>query len=362
MQNNHKNSSKSIVERNGVVTINDVAKHAETSIATVSRVLNNPAYKVSDDLRERVLNAVSELNYSPNLAARSLRSKRNNMVGVVIPSISNPFYQQTILGIESVLDPLGYHIILHNTEYDIQKERRILRNLNDMFVSNVILSSVDPSSKLLQSLSSQGMNFIFLDQNSDVNGSSYITFDAKRGAKIAVNYLIEQGHRDIAFATSPLTRWTRIEIFKGYKEALASAGIPFQESLNYIGDDRNIKDMQNLELELGRQLANRFYEEKCQATAVLCINDMLAIGFMSSITRFGMSIPEDVSIIGFDDIQLAEYATPPLTTIRYASYDTGRLAGMMHTESISEDKPFDLQMHVTPQLVIRDSVIDLYVE
>ena len=359
MQNNHKNSNRSSSGHNGVVTINDVARHANTSIATVSRVLNNPEYKVSDALRKRVLDAVAELNYSPNLAARSLRGKKSNMVGVVIPSISNPFYQQTILGIENVLDPIGYHIVLHNTEYDAQKERRILENLYDMFVSNVILSSVDPSSKFLQSLAGQGMRFIFLDQNSDINGSSCISFDAKKGARIATNYLINQGHRDIVFATTPLTRWTRLEIYKGYKEALANAGIKLRDSFVFVGDDSEILDRQNLELEIGRQLGNRFYDEKCPATAVLCINDMLAISFMSAINRRGINVPEDVSVIGFDDIQLAEYTTPPLTTIRYTSYDVGRLAGMMLTESISEDKPFDLQMHVTPQLIVRRSVKEI---
>ena len=147
-----------------------------------------------------------------------------------------------------------------------------------------------------------------------------------------------------------------MEVFQGYKDALEHEAIGLDESLIFLTDPDNSDGQENLELVAGQVLAERFSTEKHGATAVLCINDMVAISFIHEISKRSIEVPEDVSVIGFDDIPLAELFNPPLTTIRYASHDTGRLAAVMLMESITENRPFKLRMHLTPQLIVRDSV------
>lgn len=338
-------------------TIRDVAKLAGVSVATVSRVLCEGDYPVSAQLRQRVKDAAQTLGYVPNMMAKSLRQSKSTDVGVVVPGISNPFYMQAIRGINEVLSQNGYSMILCNTKNDPQQERMYLSQLAQRQVGGVILSSARDDEESAAEFARRGLRFVTLDQKIEDIDCPSINFDSRAGARMATEYLISMGHRRIAFATLPLTRWTRSQMLQGYKEALMVAGIPYDESLIYICAEEKSRQTQDQETHAGRCIGADLIRDGMPATAVLCVNDMLAIGLMNTLLHNGIRIPKDISVVGFDDIPFAEVFVPALTTVRYPAMETGRLAAtvlldpMIHT---SEQSP--LALNLTPQLVVRDTV------
>lgn len=341
-------------------TITDVAKLAQSSPTTVSRVMNDVDYPVRSELRERILAAAKKLNYIPNAAARHLRKDISPDIGVIIPNITNLFYPQTILGIESTLRDSGYNMLLFNTLRSKQRENECLRMLCERQVRGVIISTVDNNIDSYNRYTELGMQFVLLDQKLDGASCPSLNFDSRRGARMAVRHFIENGHRRIAFATTPLTRYTRREIHKGYVDALVEAGLGRGD--NYVfeaGEELEGGDA-NYEVDAGAKLAEQIIKSGCDATAVLCVNDMLAFGVIKAFARHGIRVPEDVSVIGFDDIPFARVFLPSLTTIKYPSYETGRFAAMLIMENMAESgERMMINVKMDPQLVERDTVRDL---
>ena len=338
-------------------TIRDVAKLAGVSLATVSRVLNDANYPVSAELKQRVRDAVEQLDYVPNAMAQSLRKDSGRDVGLVIPNISNPFYLQTMLGIDEVLTKNNYNIILCNTLRNPALERDTLRKLYERQVRGVILSSVDENADIIQEYIKKGMKFVLLDQRLTGVESTGINFDARAGARMATEHLIEQGHRKIAFATLPMTRWTRTEMHEGYRGALLMAGLNYERELVSERLPEEISTYDDLELAAGRAIAQAFLKDGCPATAIVCINDMLAIGVIKTLLRSGVRVPEDISVFGYDDIPFVSAFEPSLTTVHYPAVETGRLAALMMLENMAgKESELLLSMQLTPKLVIRDTV------
>ncbi len=279
----------------------------------------------------------------------------------MIPNISNQFYLQTILGINNIAFENGYNLILCNTMRRVEKEREYLRMLYERQARGVILSSIDEDPSAVCGYIKKGMKFVLLDQRIENSNCSCINFDSRKGAAIAVNYLISQGHRRIAFATTPLTRWTRKEVFRGYKEALKNADIEYSEELLYVSGREFDSDDSDYEVNSGSILAKQFIENRHDATAVLCINDMVAFGFIRTLSKLGLQVPEDISVVGFDDIPFADTFLPALTTIRYPSNETGKLAAVMLFSNINnKGESITLDMNLEPRLVVRDTVNRIY--
>lgn len=343
------------------VTITDVAKAASTSPTTVSRVLNNTEYPVSIELRERILSAVRELGYAQNLPNRKKNCVEQRDIGVIIPNITNLFYPQTVLGIEGAIADSGYNILLFNTLRSKKREQECLQLLYERQVKGVIISAVDNNIDNLNKYLNSGMKFVLLDQLiKDSSGCPSLNFDSRKGARMAIKHLVAKGHRRIAFATTPLTRWTREETFKGYKEALALADIEFDEELVFVASEEQEGMSSNYEVEAGKRLAVEFHKKGCAATAILCVNDMVAFGVITELADLGIRVPEDISIIGFDDIPLAEVFIPTLTTVRYPAYDTGKLAAMLLLDNMSNNfNQLSINMKMDPQFVERHTVRDL---
>ncbi len=338
-------------------TIRDVAKRAGVSLATVSRVLNDSDYPVRTELRQKVKAAVEELDYVPNAAARSLRRDTGRDIGLVIPNVSNPFYLQTMLGINDVLSKNDCSMILCNTLRDVDQERNCLRQLYERHTRGVILSSVDESGDVVMEYSQKGMRFVLLDQKLTGAESTGINFDSRAGARMAVEHLISMGHRRIAFATMPMTRWTRAEMHRGYRDALLDAALPYDASLIYEWSPSTWDANSDLELETGQYIAELLLGDRCPATAVLCVNDMVAIGMIKVFLKHGVRVPEDISVVGFDDIPFAGAFVPALTTVHQPAQETGRLAAMMILNALSsDDGELTVSMNLTPRLVIRDTV------
>lgn len=342
-------------------TIKDVAALAGVSVATASRVLSNADYPVSKELRARVEQAARELSFSYTYAPRSSKAFHDKEIAVVIPNISNPFYMQTINGISSVCFEKGYQMILCNSMQDAEREEQILQDLYSRKKTGVIISSVSEDPRILAKYVERGMTFIQLDQYYEGSGVHNINYDARLGARIAVRHLIENGHKRIAFVSTPLTRWTRREIYKGYIEQLKKADIEFDESLVFIADTDEMGNLSKDETRTGEAMGRRLVQSGCDATAVLCVNDMVAFGVIHAFNEMGLSVPDDISVVGFDDIPLAEAFVPALTTIHCPAYETGRISAIMLIDYISNGKPSHapLVMNMEPRLVERRSVRNL---
>ena len=338
-------------------TIRDVARLAGVSLATVSRVLSDGDYPVSAELKQRVRAAVAQLGYVPNTVARSLRQDVSRDIGLVIPNISNPFYQQTMLGINDALYKKNYSLILCNTMRNAQQERVYLRQLFERKVRGIILSSVDENADIVEEYGKKGMKFVLLDQKITGMESTGINFDSRAGARMATEHLISLGHSRIAFATMPMTRWTRTEMHMGYRDALVLAGLGYDSRLVYERMPEKLAAYADFELEAGKMIAESFLADGCPATANVCINDMLAIGLIKTLQSKGIQVPEDVSVFGFDDIPFASTFEPSLSTVHYPAIETGRLAAMMLMDTLeSGSGEMPVSMQLAPSLVIREPV------
>ncbi|MEG0778402.1 MAG: LacI family DNA-binding transcriptional regulator [Oscillospiraceae bacterium] len=342
------------------ITIKDVASKAGVSVATVSRVMNDADYSISQALRQRVKLAVEELGYVPNELARSLKGNFSRDVGVVLPNITNQFYLQALVGISRVSAQKHYNIILCNTAGSVEEERRCLQELYKKQVKGIIISSIGNESSHIKNLIDLGMHFVLLDQHFDDIDCPSIMFDCKTGAKMAVEHLVSAGHKRIALASMPLTRWSRIQVFEGYRDTMKAFGLGFDERAVFVPEKTLGSESENYELEAGRILGESFLERQDDYTAVLCNNDMVAISFIQTLMKGGVAVPDDVSVMGFDNIPLAEYMLPQLTTVSYPSAETGGLAMTMLHNNIQHNQEFlNLDMSLVPRIIQRESVISI---
>lgn len=344
------------MEQKRNTTVHDIAKQAGTSATTVSRVLNNNGYPVSNSLRQKVLKVAEELNYSPNILAKSLRSESSSEIGVIIPTISNPFYASAILGIQQQLYNHGLNMLLCNTFRRPEKEREYLQILFNKRVRGVIVSAVAEDGHNIREFSKKGMDFVLLDQKIAGTVSNNILFNSREGARIATEYLLHNGHRKVALITTPLTRWTRREISRGYRDALLENRSYNIEPVIFEAVAEQEDTHFGYENLVGVQLAKQFVETRCDATAVLCVNDMVAFGFIQELHKNNIMIPRDVSVIGFDDIPFASMFSPALTTVKCFAYEMGSLAGRILVDKIKGVDTIDASLKIEPELIIRDTV------
>ena len=233
----------------------------------------------------------------------------------------------------------------------------ILRQLFERKVQGIILSSVDENADIVEEYGKKGMKFVLLDQKITGMESTGINFDSRAGARMATEHLISLGHSRIAFATMPMTRWTRTEMHMGYRDALVLAGLGYDSRLVYERMPEKLEAYADFELEAGKMIAESFLADGCPATAIVCINDMLAIGLIKTLKARGVRVPEAVSVFGFDDIPFAGTFEPSLSTVHYPAIETGRLAAMMLMDTLeSGSGEMPVSMQLAPSLVIRETV------
>lgn len=348
--------------KNKNVTIRDVATMAGTSPATVSRVLSDSGYPVAQDLRTRVLSAAEKLEYvylppaRQSLSAQKREAKRQGVLGLVLPNVSNPFYSQAITGVENTAKQRGYQVLICNTLRNKVRERQYLQLLMDMNIRDIILSSVDLQADNIREFLEKGAQFVLLDQQVDDVDCVHVNFDMYNGATMAVNYLISQGHTKIALATTPLVRWTRTQVYRGYKDALAAANLPYNDKQVFISSSEIEVEEDGYDILAGRQLAQIIAEHRNEYTAVLCVNDITAAGLLSGLASLGISVPDDLSIVSMDDIPFATAFKPELTTIRYPAYEGGKLAASLLLDLMDRSTRYGMSMKIEPRLIIRKSV------
>lgn len=301
----------------------DVAERADVSVTTVSHVINETR-PVSHGLRERVLLAMAELGYHPNALARSLRRQQTQTIGLVVPDSANPFFAEVARGIEDASFAQDYSVILCNSDSNLTKELLYLDVLAEKQVDGLLLVAVrGMTADHFQPLLARRLPLVVVDR--DIPGAAVdsVLADNAHGGWLATSHLIELGHRRIACLAGPSDLAPGAEREKGYRQALLGHGLPLDESLIVRGD---------FQYESGFQAARQLLSGGNPPTAIFACNDLIAVGAICLAVALGRQIPADLSIVGFDNIRLAAFTNPPLTTINQPKYEMGQLAVQMLLE------------------------------
>lgn len=339
------------------VTIYDIAKIVNASAATVSRVLSNSNYPVSSEMSKKIKAVAKELNYTPNMLGRQLKTNNSMTIGVIIPSISNPFYADVVLGIEEIARKNGYHVLLCNSHQNPNLEEEYLQTLLEKQVKGLILSSISNRKDVLQSYLDKGLNIISIDQMIDNPDVYQIGFDYRKGGYLACKYLIEQGHRSIGFVTAELDRPSRLGLFRGYQDALMESGISplaswVQESKVSEGETYSSA----FEFTNGKNLVRNLLHLDQPPTAIMTCNDLTAFGVINELGAEGIDVPGQISVIGFDNIELSQMLTPALTTVDLPKYEMGRFACKMLLDILIGTTIDVKEIVLQPKLIVRQSV------
>lgn len=297
-----------------MVTIRDVASATDVSVSTVSRALSGSG-RVGAATRERVLAAADRLNYQPNDLARSLHGKSTNTIAVLVPDITNPFFPELVNGVQSVASENGGLLLLCQTFGDRDTAVQELLNLRRKQCAGVILVGVPAGQDL--TMAAKGMSVVTVDREPAIAEASVVRCDHERGGQLAAEHLIELGHERIAYVGGPPELSVSQDRRRGYERALEAAGLPIDESLIIDGDFHE---------QGGYEAVKTLRRHRRQFTAVFCANDMTAIGAVRALDEMGLAVPQAVSVIGFDDIHLASYVRPGLTTVHQPIEQLGRRA------------------------------------
>jgi LacI family transcriptional regulator len=327
--------------------IRDVAKHAKVSIATVSRTINRVP-TVDKQLAERVWLAIQELNYFPNTQARALVSGRTRLLGLLISEITNPFFPELIRGFEDIAVENGYEILIGSTNYDPERMSLCVRRMIERNVEGVAVMTFGVEQPLLEELASRHVPMVFVDAGPPDELVRPLIVDYRKGIQEGVQHLAVLGHRRFGFISGPLKQRSSQLRKAAFLESVEKIGLRPNPAWLLEGDHTLEGGMRCMELLLAQPEL---------PTAVMCSNDMTAIGGLRVLSRAGMRIPEDISLIGFDDIHLAEFVNPPLTTVRMSRNDLARAAfGALRAIADGEERPgHHHAWKVTTALMVRQS-------
>jgi LacI family transcriptional regulator len=330
-----------------MATIKDVAKHAGVSTSTVSHVLNKTRY-VSEDITARVKTAVDQLQYAPSALARSLKLKHTHTFGMLVTTSTNPFFAEVVKGVERRCYEQGYNLLLCNTEGDLERLRFNIDMLLQKRVDGLLLMSDEIVNQNLDIFARhKAVPTVVMDCGKTHFPADKIQDNSSLGGYLATQYLIKKGHRKIGCITGPLNKPAAEKRLAGYKKAMQDAGI-------VINDDWLVDG--NFECEGGQQAFDKILGAGTLPSALFVCNDMMALGVINSASKHGISIPDDLSIIGYDDIKIARFFSPSLTTIHQPKFNLGRKAFDTLLDKIQSKRENDLEIKLKPTLVERDSV------
>jgi LacI family transcriptional regulator len=298
-------------------TIKDVAQKANVSIATVSRVLNNLT-GYSDKTKQKVNEAIKELGYQPNAIARGLINKRTQTIGVMFPSVSGAFSSDLLNGIEELANDRNYSVMVCNTAQDGKRTLKYLQLLREKQVDGIIYSSEVLKKEYYDVLETMKIPVVLVSSQTEFASVPFVKVDDYQAAYDATLYLISKGHSKIAMISgNPSDAIAGAPRAEGYREALEASGILFDSRYLTFGD---------FLYESGSIAMETLLEQAPDVTAVFAASDEMAIGALSTVIKNGLSVPEDISIMGYDDLGMAKMIIPPLTTVRQPLYDIGKIA------------------------------------
>jgi len=333
----------SIKENADLVTIKDIAKKANVAPSTVSNVLNNTKY-VTEDIRERVLSVVDELGYSPNLIARSLKTKQTNTIGVIVPDLTNAFFIEIVNAIEAYLYEKNYSILVCCTRENKQKEKKYLLSLVQKGIDGLLFlgTGLNPS-HLLAKLP---IPIVLIDRMIG-NQFSSVSIDNELGGYLGTKHLLERGAKRISFLLGPLVLKTNMDRLQGYQRALAENGVIYDSTL--------IVQCEPVTYESGWEAVERLDVDGVEYDAVFAASDFLAVGALRYLLYKKIRVPEQVKLVGFDGIPITEIFTPAITTVNQPKREMGERAARILIKMIKKDPEGRVNEIYEPELIIRDT-------
>ncbi|MFQ6065897.1 MAG: LacI family DNA-binding transcriptional regulator [bacterium] len=333
------------------VTIKDVAKLAGVSIATVSRVLNKSSYPVAEKTRKKVLKAAKDLDFQPSKLAAGLKLEKSAAIGLIFPSfMGGTYYSEIFHVIEDEAVRKGYGIILGSSYGHTEKEELLIDLLRERRVEGLIIipSSHNVDLKYYQRLREK-IPFVFVDRFLPGIDADRVTTDNVKGAYIAVKHLIKLGHERIALLSGPEAPCTSIqERIKGYEKALAEFDIRFRKIIE------TEKDL-NKPKRCAYKAMTSFLNSECRTSALFAVNDGIAVGALRAIREAGLKVPDDMAVIGYDDDEIAPFASVPLTTVGQRKEKMGKIAVKLLLERIGQKREISRHIILEPRLVVRAS-------
>ncbi len=334
----------------GRVSIKDIAQTAGVSHPTVSRALNNSPL-INEETRARIKAIALEMGYIPNAVARSLKAQRSGTMGLVVTSLTDPFFSEVMAGVDEVASEAGLSMFVTASHNDPEREMEVIETFHRRRVEGIIVAASRLSSRYHQRLERIQVPIVLINQHTEDTQPRFhsVAFDEQAGAKLAAEHLLSLGHRRIGYlGLGNRQRSNRLRL-AGYREALREAGIDADPAWALVVPEDEIQERGD----------NEVGESSCPSllnggvTAVLCYNDRVAIGALEACRNHGLAVPRTVSIVGFDDVELARWVSPTLTTIRQPRLQMGCVAMKMMLDLLN-DQPVD-NRSLQPQLIIRQS-------
>jgi len=332
------------------VTLKDIAKETEFDVSTVSRVLNGYADKhgIKESTRRLIVQVANDLDYRPNKLARGLRLQETKTIGIILPDISNPFFATITRSTQETLNEYGYSLIVNNSGGNVDSEKEYIDLMYSWDVDGLIIIPTGKDEHHIHQIYQKEKPFVFVDRYIDGLDVPAVTLNNYKGALDATNHLIEKGHRRIALVQGFQETSTNKERVEGYKDALSQNGIDFNEDL-VVGNA--------FDKESGYRASHKLLDMDHHPTAILALSDMITIGVLRAINERSVSIPDDISIVSFDDIQFAPFMESPLTTVSQPTEEMGMKGAQLILSILNHKGEIDEELTVfDPKLTIRESV------
>ena len=325
--------------------IRTIARAAQVSIATVSRTINNIP-TVNPEIAKRVWRVIDELDYFPNTQARALVSGRSRLFGLIVSEITNPFFPELIQGFEDIAVANGYEILVSSTNHDPKRMSHCIRRMLERKVEGVAVMTFGIEEPLLDQLAKRKVPLVFIDIGPTRPGISLLKVDYQHGILQGVQHLAALGHQDIAFISGPLTLHSAQSRRTAFSASLRECNLALNPAWIIEGDHT---------MEGGIASMEHLLAASSIPTAVLCSNDMTAIGVLHKLYRAGLRVPDDLSVIGFDDIQIAQVTIPPLTTVQMSRFEIARAAVTALRTLVEEPENSQREYNIQTDLIVRES-------
>lgn len=328
-------------------SIAEIAQLCNVSKATVSRVINNSPTGVGEETRQRILKTIEELRYRPNTLARGVATSRSRMVGLIIPDVSNFFYPKIIRGVMDYMESKGYSVILGNSDYEPEKEAKQLLHMIDKRVDGIILCSGVSNHEFLADFKKYNVPLGLMGRTFDHSlSATSITGDNVKGGNTSAAYLLRGGCRRIVYVEgNPNTSGSRQRL-EGYRKAHDAAGVPVCEEMIIHGD---------YSIEYGQQVVQELLDKKLEFDAIMTGSDLIAIGIVTQLLACGLRVPEDVEVVGYDNIELASVVNPALSTVSKPHYRMAQHISQQLFQIIEGKEVLLPHTIIAPQLVLRQT-------
>ncbi|QIL45975.1 LacI family transcriptional regulator [Vagococcus coleopterorum] len=336
------------------ITIKDIAKEAGVSITTVSQILNNKGHRFSEKTRQKVLEVVADHDYKPDVVAQSMITKRSKTIGMIVPDVTDFFFSKLIEGVESYLNSLGYVLVLCNSKHDKLLEKKCFIELVSRSVEGIIIATpniLDESIISVTNAKKKKIPIILIDMGKNIRSEGKLIVEEYKGVYEAMTFLVNSGHRDIGFIQELGDYYQLSERITAYTNCLEDHKITFNQ--NFIVESE-------LTIEGGYRGATELLSRKdVHITAIVCSNDQMAMGAYQAIYEANLRIPEDVSVVGFDGLEIGKYLAPALTTIHQPIFEIGFEAAKFTVDAIENPYQRIPNKIFETTLIVRDSIARL---